>query len=277
MSYVVTAEQSKLGFQAISPTEVTVPRLAVSSTGHEKRGKSHWAFTAPGRIGLVSTDTGSLEVARKFAHKGKKFLYLPVASPEDLRQKGDKKQYDKEWDLVVSGFNNIIHDAGCRTIVADTLTEMWALCRLAAFGDLAIKVRQDERFRQWDIVNREFRSVLKAVYARPNLNAIFIHKYKKEYKQNSKGDSDWTGRYESSRMGDVPFLVDLNVENYMSSEAATKGLQITFGVRVLAELSSRFEPFSLIGTELEGEECTFGHLGMLAFPETSPDYWGLEL
>ena len=279
----LTPEQLKLGVEVLSPDKVTIPRLMVGSVGFEKVGKTFWACTAPGGLGIISTDPGTRDIAEAFVKRGKKVKFLDLTSPDDLKANAGKDKlvvYEKEWEKATCGWRSFVDDPTIHTLIADTMQEMWGLCRLARLGDLKLKATQYERMNVWEVVNREFRELVKAVSGRPDLNCILIHKYGKEYKDNAKGDSAWTGKWERQGMKDVPFLVDINVENYMRREIGPDGrVRAVFGVRVVDAVPggpSRFNPADVLGAELEGSECALGYLGMLAFPETDFGYWGIE-
>jgi hypothetical protein len=283
----LTPEQLKLGIEVLSPDKVTIPRLMVGTVGFEKVGKTYWACTAPGGLGIVSTDPGTREIAEGFVKRGKLVKFLDLTSPEDLKKEfGGKSEkdriavYEKEWAKATAGWCSFVEDPQIHTIIADTFQEMWGLCRLASLGDYKLKASQYERMNAWEPVNREFRMLVKMVMARPDLNCVLVHKLEKEYKDNAKGESSWTGKWERKGMKDVPFLVDVNVENYMRRQIGTSGkVEGIFGVRVVDAVPggpSRFNPADVLGAELEGPECAFGYLGMLAFPETDFAYWGIE-
>lgn len=232
------------------------PSVMVCSSGHEKRGKTHWALTAPGPIAVVSSDTGTLEVCNKFKRAGKKIYYFEYAP---LKRAATAETNLKIWDTVEKAVRTAVEDTGIRTLVVDTGTETWELLRLARFGKLTQVMPH-----HYGPVNAEFRELLKAVQKRPGLNSVWIHKVKKEYKTNREGKDSWTGKYERSGFTDFGYVCDVIVENYLDSESKE------FGIRIV---DSRYETAEVIGLELTGDMGSFQSLAQLLFPDTEEEYW----
>jgi len=262
----------------LEPSSVIVPRVTVCTTAGEKLGKTYWALTAPGKIAVISTDTGTRAVVEECIRRtGKEIILLQLTAATALLEAKRGDQGTGEWQRAKDAIYSVVEDKSVRTLVGDTFTEIWELCRLSAFGKL-VQVKP----HHYAIPNGEFRNLLKYAYeARPDLNAVYIHKHKKEYKGNAKDDtSNWTGRYERSGMADVPFLVDVVMEQYKRVERDDDNLNhLYFGMRVN---DSRLKPELVVGCEFESEagggpgavdQCNFAALAMSVWPETAPDYW----
>lgn len=269
---------SLAGAGFVDPVQTTVPRVSVCTTAGEKLGKTHWALSAPGPIAVISTDTGTRAVVEKWISEyGKdiKLFQLTAATALLEAKRGDAGV--GEWLRAEEAIYAVVEDKRIRTLVVDTATEVWELCRLAYFGKLA-----QVKPHHYAAPNNRFRVLLKYVYdTRLDLNAVWIHKHKKEYKASGKGndESNWTGKYERSGMADVPFLTDVVAEHYKRLERDEANLShLFFGLRVL---DSRLKPEYVVGTELETEvgvaggsdQCNFATLAQAVWPETTPDYW----
>ncbi len=117
-------------------------------------------------------------------------------------------------------------------------------------------------------VNREFRDLVKlAEQERRDLNAIWIHKMKKEYRQNKKGDDSWTGKYEPAGFSDMAFLADVVVEHDCKLK---EGGGVEFSIfmpKVARQLPD------IAGLELAGDLETFETLAMMLYPESSLEDW----
>ena len=254
---LITTELAKLGFQDIA-NETPAYRIVCSATAKEKTGKTYFAMTAPPPIGAISTDTGTEEIAKLFMKK-KRIVISHFKSVDDLRHEGGDSEKAKgraltEWTRMKDAAYAIIDNLKFRTLIFDTGTEAWELCRMARFGKLAQVMPQ-----HYTEVNSEFRALVKAAYERKDLNVFFLHKVKKEYRTGSGGKDAWNGKWERSGFGDMPYLVDVNLENYFNSETKE------FGVRVV---DSRINMINAVGMELEGSLCTFSMLAETLFPET---------
>lgn len=268
------SELSRLFTPPTIITSTVVPRLCISLEALDKCGKTHWSlFTPPDPICLVTNDTGTPHVLDKAIKAGRRIphvMQLNYKSPDPAVTKTsevDKTEWDewkKAWRRFKAGIKALEDDETIRTLVWDTATEIWNLCMLSHFGKLQ-KISQNLRTE----CNGDYSKVFFDLYkSRPDLNMILIHKLKKEYKPNTKGDSDWTGKYESSGFNQTGFQVDLTLRADWD------------GVRkcLYTELNKpcRFG-FDQVGKRWYGEESGFGWLGMEIFPETmsTPEIWGL--
>jgi hypothetical protein len=63
-----------------------LPRLLMAIDGPQKGGKTHFALTAPGPIGILNIDNGLEGVVEKFYDKGKTIGVKKVTLPEKLTQ-----------------------------------------------------------------------------------------------------------------------------------------------------------------------------------------------
>lgn len=254
---LLTPELARLGFQDIGSDQPAY-RAVCSSTAKEKTGKTYFGMTFPGPIGAISTDTGTEEIAKLFMKK-KRIVISHFKSADDLRRDGGgsekaKQRAEAEWLRMKEAAYSVVDNKKFRTLLFDTGTEAWELCRMARFGKLAQVMPQ-----HYTEVNSEFRALVKAAYERKDLNVLFLHKVKKEYRTGSSGKDNWTGKWERSGFGDLPYLVDVNLENYFDPEAKT------FGIRVV---DSRINMLEVVGSELEGDLCSFPMLAELLFPDT---------
>jgi hypothetical protein len=272
----------KLGFTV--PSMSVVDRLVVSVTAPEKAGKTHWSLTAPGPIAMVTTDTGSEEIVRKFLKANpKKEIYVnPFSVPEKV-SKSDIDEYKKGWVRMQNVIEALCADKCFRTLVGDTGTEIWELCRLAAFGKLGQVLPQ-----HYVAVNSEFREIVKMLYARPDLNVIFLHKTKKQYVKGKDDKDSWNGKWERSGFGDLPYLVDVNLDlKFAGKKTAAEIKELEAQNVSEPELSAPWkgaDRFSMSiadcrqnpdvsGEVFRGDMCSFPWLAGMVFPESDPMYW----
>jgi hypothetical protein len=266
--------------------EVGTHSLLVCSQALEKRGKTHFAFTLPSPIACISTDTGTEEVAAKFVKDGKKIGLLNCKAPKTLKSKEDATE---EWDRVRRGWDAALENKDLRGVVIDTHTELWQMLRLCRFGKL-----EQVPPKKYDEVNKEMRDFVKAAKQRRNLNAVFIHKYKKEYASTKKSDGtpgmdSWTGFYERAGFGDMGYLCDVVIEhNFVSPAEPGRRKPILprggggmfdpdyqigerdFYIRIV---DTRFNMVENVGEILGGEYCTFPYLAMQLVPDADPEQW----
>jgi hypothetical protein len=148
----------------------------------------------------------------------------------------------------------VVDAKNIRTLIWDTAGAGWDLCRLAEFGKLTQVMPH-----HYTTVNSEMEALIKLAYQRTDLNCIFIHKQKKQYKKGTDGKDGWTGKWERAGFGDMPYLVDVNLQHGFDRETRE------FYVEVI---DSRLEMVDVVGTRLEGSLCTFEELALQLFPGT---------
>ncbi len=255
---------AKAGFAPLRATEHR--SLLVCSQAQEKRGKTHWAFTAPGPIACITCDTGTEEVAEKFMNQGKDIYVVNFKPPDKDRSKQDN---EAEWAKIENAINAVIEEPNIRTLICDTHTEVWEMLRLARHGKLTQVLPH-----QYTAVNKEMRDTVKRIKARKNLNAVFIHKVKKEYRGGKAGGMDsWTGNWERAGFSDMAYLADVVVEHGF----AKPGMKVPDGVEehefYTTIMDSRYQPEDLVGTVLSGSMCDFPTLAMMCFPDVDPEVW----
>jgi hypothetical protein len=258
----MSAALAKAGF-TILPEGEDPRRIVASTASGQKTGKTHFATTWPKPQGWLITDTGSEEVIRKRIREGsirrQDIVLRTFEIPETYINREAQPEYQKAWQSMCAAYLALVGDPSIRTLVVDTFTEMWEMARLAAFGKLTQVLPQ-----HYGPLNSEFRGLMKEAYARKDLNILYIHKVKKEYKEGKKGDSNWTGNWERAGFGDAQYLVDVNMENFYEG-----GEQRQFGVRLF---DCRQNP-DAIALELDGEMATFGWIASAIWPDTLNTDW----
>ncbi len=258
---ILDAQLIKAGFKV--PVKPKHQRLVICTRARDKRGKTHFALTAPGPIAVVALDTGTKEVATKFLDKKELICsYHKVTGRLDSIA-DTQKTAEREWELVKEAINVATDHPKVRTLMVDTGTEVHELVRLARFGKL-----EQVLPHHYGPVNKEMRDLVKRAYDREDLNVVWIHKEKKQYKQNKKGEDSWTGDYDMAGYADMPYLVDVTIEHYWVNP--TEDAPGRFGIRVTGV--GRQTP-DVCGLELEGDDCNFAMLATMLYPEVDPSWW----
>lgn len=256
-----------------STSIVTPPRLALSLDALDKCGKSHWAlYTTPEPVAIVVTDEGTAHVIRKAQADGRKIsgvldlLYPDAETPGKSEANAAMHgEWVHHWKLFKEGMRAVAADRTIKTLIRDTESEIWQLCQLAHFGRTT-QIPQHLRTQ----CNADYLSTFRMVYGRPDLNIVLVHKVKKEYKPNAKGENDWTGEYERDGMNKIGFSVDLTLR------AGWDGLRRCFYTHAPSTQATRYGS-AVAGKYWYGDDSGFGYLGIELFPETemTPEVWGL--
>lgn len=275
-------------FSPPSALPAEIPRLAIALDGQDKCGKTHWALhTAPDPICLITNDPGTLHVAHKAlrtAVDGARPRRIPyilevpyefepskllVRSAKDIST-AQHQEWIRQWKQFKDANRAIAHQDPThliRTVIWDQATDFWHLAELAHFGKLRGNARIDLRTE----LNADFSGVFWDLYKhRPDLNIILIHRSKKEYAPNSKGEDAPTGKLERDGYSRIGYAVDISLR------AGWDGKAKKFYTGVDAGQASRFGP-QFSGKRWYGDDSHFANLALEVFPdtETTPDWWGL--
>lgn len=258
------------------------PRLTLSTGGREKTGKTRFMLTAPGPIYYFNLDRPLEPELLAHAKAHKKQVWVKDYFT-DVAAKLPQSDYAKIWERYLADWDYACRNA--RTVIQDTGTAVWELCRLARFGKLS-----QISPHHYGPVNAEFDKMLRLPRLFDGLNVIISHRYKKEYKgpgakiKPTAGAADgepkemWTGNFERQGYGGTPYEMQVVVEHFQSQavfdvETSTR-LTYTgadqYGIRVV---SSGIAGDTLTGTELRGMDCNFQMLGLLAYPESTMEDW----
>lgn len=252
-------------------------RLIISSRAKEKHGKTHFSLGMPDPIAYISYDMGDEGMIEKFANEGKTIYRCELPKPvfrkpisgEDMKKREEAEtksklaQYEAHWLKGRDAFESAVGNSQIRSIVVDTNSEFYESIRLARLGKLTQVMPQ-----HYGPVKEEFRSVMQLAKYRKDINVIFIHKMKKEYKENSKGDSNWTGKWEMQGFDDMGYIAQVVITHLREP---VPGGGVNFGIRID---DCRQNP-DVIGLELWSYDgmCDFANLGMVVFPESTPEDW----
>lgn len=207
------------GFTRIDIDQAVTPALHVCTIAPEKCGKTTFAATFPAPIAVVYTDSNTVKsIANALIDLGQPRKFQQIqwihirSSLEMLNDDASNRQvYGAEWAKARNAIvTATAPGSGIRSVVMDTATELWAVCRLSHFGKLE-KVMP----HQYAIPKGDFRWLLQQV-TQSQVNSLWIHKVKKQYVNDR-----WDGRYEMDGMDQIPFDVSLTAEHSLDMDVAT--------------------------------------------------------
>ena len=126
-----------LGF--ISARERPPQRLVISEAGLEKTGKTHLSLTGRGPHFVFSIDLGTEGVVEKFKRAGAEIFEYKVHIQRSVPPGATVSQMKDYWQYQWEDLKTHIYHAYCLnpgTVLIDTWSEAYELCRLANFGKL---------------------------------------------------------------------------------------------------------------------------------------------
>lgn len=171
-------------------------------------------------------------------------MVMELDSGVDLSNRTDD-EYEKAWQRFVTVYKAALEHA--KTVIVDTGTEAWELCRLAFLGRLAQVPPV-----KYGIPNAAFRQLVREAERRPDVSLILIHKLKAEYINDRR-----TGEYVMSGFHDIPYMVQVNL--HMERRDGKFGFVIPQGG---CTFNTRVE-----GMEFYGPLCNLGTLYNILFGE----------
>lgn len=250
--------RKKHGFRHV---DVAVhPRLILTVTARQKRGKTHFALGAPKPIAYYNMDMGLEGVASKYAEHQDQILEYPLPLP-DPDQPDVQKEAAEIWQKFEDSFNDVLRSPDIRTIVVDTTTELWELLRLARLGSLTQVYGKQYAYTP---LNAEFRRFLRRILDQPDKNLILLHKTKPEWIDDKR-----TGRYERAGFADIDFIAQA-VITLDRRDPDEDNPDTIFTLKID---DSRHNPM-LNGYELEDTMCTFPVLATMLIEGTDLSDWG---
>lgn len=273
-------------FFTSSPSKPRVPRLVINLDGLDKCGKTYYAImTTPDPVAVVYHDPGTQEVISKAKRAGRTVYEMAieweVPDPAIIAaadvDKAEWKGWWDEWQRVKLAHHAVIANPKIRTLVWDTGTEVKNLCELAHFGKLKGNARLDVR----GTMNADFTRLFWDLYnKRPDLNMLFIHKVKKQYKKspgaNPNAPGEWTGEYERSGYSDIGYMADMSL--WCGWDKLYKKFYTCLDDRVATRFGAELIGKRWCSDGSEAGVSAFSTLGMEVFPDTilAPEIWGVK-
>lgn len=226
-------------------------KACLSVEGREKRGKTHFALTAPGPIIYFNLDEGldRVQPEVKFPNLDLRVVNIPSFSRDGHPDRVAEEAL-KAWETIKEMHTNALQAA--RTVVYDSFTEMWELARLARFGKL-----QQVQWFHFGPINREFHDFIRE-YTRYDANLILIHKVMAE--KDDTGSK--TGGFDRKGFSHIGFDVDDFVRVDRNDSGA-------FQVEVLESGHNA----ALKGKIFTEPGNTFTDVALAMFPSSTPVDW----
>ena len=238
------------------------PRLVVAAAAQEKDGKTEFGLSGPAPLALINMDEGLEGVIEKFLEAGKE-LYV-----SDFRRYADatsQKEWERIWEDTKKAYINALASPDIRTVMVDTETEWWELCRLARFGKIDRVMPH-----HYGPVNAEYRELMRKVYD-TDKNLILLRKLKDEYIDEKR-----TGNKEMAGFKDIPYMVQANVYLWRQQKTGkTANLRVIgkgSGSFMMTVVDSRQNP-AIAGDEIEEPMVSFPYLASMVFPQTDLGDW----
>jgi hypothetical protein len=247
----------KIEFHKIEPAELPT-RMVLDVSGAQGSGKTDFALSAPGPIGIINLDFGLEGVVEKWARK-KDIYAFDFAIPFSAALPGSPftaigSEALKVWEEVARTFRACLKE--CRTTILDTGSEAWSLLRLARLGKLTQIMPV-----MYTAVNAEFRQLSQLALQQTTCNVIYTHKIKAVYENEQK-----TEKMERAGFSDIGYDVQAEIR---AERDLTKPLDEQFGLVVE---KCRVNP-KVSGRRFGGNNVSFQDVAAAIYPDVPPEVW----
>lgn len=211
------SDLKRIGFVE-APSEVTNKRVIASIASIDKEGKTDLSLSGPPPVYYIDIDVGGSGILEKFKAAGKEVYVYKLRF---IREEVNQQLWEEQWE----GFREVFVSAlGLTegTVIVDTASEMYELCRLARLG----RLEQVPPLKYVE-VNKEMRELLRLAYE-STMNVVLVHKMKPEWIGGQK-----TTNLEIIGWSDTEYNTQLNLRPYTVEEKDKKGEPVThFWVKV---------------------------------------------
>jgi hypothetical protein len=224
---MVTLEDLKnVGFE--DKVRLIPKRSIVSIEGLEKSGKTRLALTAPEPIVYIDLDVGTEGVIEPLM-QDKNILLYQVEQPSKLGSPAElMDRFKNTWADIQNKINQVLQlEKG--TLVIDTFTEAYDICRMAHLGKLA-----QVQPHQYQVCYADLREIFRLAY-KSSINLIVLHKMNPNFN---------TGILEYKGWNDVSYQVQTTIRT--NRDNSDKGPEFSATVQ-----DCRQKP-ELMGRKLEG-------------------------
>lgn len=261
------ADLRALGFEK-AMSEVR-PLLYLAIDGRDKSGKTHFALTAPGDIGVIDINRGLEGVIQKFQKK-KDIYHLKVETARDQQTAiTNFRKFEEAW-------RKLLTETKVRSLIVDNFGEVWELARIAQFG------QQSSRARNYGDLNALMDELLDMPLdeANQNTNVILIHNLKDEWVDDKQtGRLARWGYKNTKHKAQINALIEMPGEYYdrlryvgtdtYKSEA--RDTDDTTKHRLTIN-NSRFDSDDK-DQMFEDDKCNFKSLAMWVHPKVPSSHW----
>ncbi len=215
------------------------PNLSVAISGDAKTGKSHLALSFPAPLVVYSFDIGLEPILTNFKGKDIEVIAYPLPIVETVRAVGLKQDIAKIWQTFNDSFKAKTEDRRVKTIVVDTATALYEICRIGRTGELG---RELDPVEYGDVFLRMKALIQRARIAGQNL--VLTHYLKEIYGDDRRPSGEvkldgWKGT-ESE--------VDVALRTRLDSRME-KGKRLNFVATTI--FRSRYDGLRTTGIEIE--------------------------
>ena len=158
-------------------------RIIASIEGRDKTGKSHLALTSPKPIMYIDLDVGTEGVIHKF--QGEDVMVYQVEQPERLGSSQElMERFGKIWVTIQDKITEALA-VNEGTLIIDTFTEAYDICRLAHFGKMS-----QVQPHQYQIAYADLREIMRKVH-QSKMSCVLLHQMQNNFNTGEPEMKGW--------------------------------------------------------------------------------------
>lgn len=277
----ISGEDNKMpiNIPGFVPASMAKPYLKLALEGWHRTGRSHLALSSPGPVGCIVFDGNTEHVAQKLMAGGSEIYlnkdYMPKSSLNVLQS---QETYRQAWNSFQKTYFGVLLPSAVRTMVIDTSSDAWELCRLAELGTLGGGTTEKSvNQSNYGKINNVWRQMVNSC----EKNLILTHKLQ----VYGTGQPSRKGMEESAylchaviRTARLPkgIRVTEDPDEYTPTErgipAGYWDAQACDGDFAIKIMDCSQDP-RLAGKILVGSEVSFLNIARLVYPEVKKRYW----
>ena len=170
---------------------MTTEIYSLNLYGARKTGKTTFALSCPTPLGVFDFEDGVTVVERHYIPDPDGITVVPIAEPLlNLPRKAKPKTAKQVWGEFLTAYNKYLEDSTTKTIVFDTFTAVWELCRNAYLAELQEGSPGRTQLLQVEYTEPNRRMKNLVVQGRLHKKLIvLVHHARNKYVMNSQGES----------------------------------------------------------------------------------------
>lgn len=171
---------------------MTTEIYSLNLYGARKTGKTTFGLSCPTPLIVFDFEDGVSVVERQYIPDPDGITVVPIAEPLlNLPRATKPKNAKKIWAELLTAYNKYMEDNTVKTIVFDTFTAVWELCRNAYLQDLnddTGKTRTSLLQIEYGEPNRRMKNLIVQGRLHKKL-IVLVHHARNKYVMNSQGES----------------------------------------------------------------------------------------
>lgn len=199
-------------FKKLETSKRVAPRMSVTVWAQQKRGKSHFALTAPQPIYYFDFDRGMETLLQQQEFRGADIYHMICRTK--MLGKDALREQERLYEEFLANIEAVKNGATGGTAVIDTTTELWGLIQAIELEEIrqekveaGKRNTKPQRF-EYSRCNIHYQEIIKSLLDNPYLNVCLLNRAKEVY----SADGQATGTFAMQGQKDTPYLTEVTIQ-----------------------------------------------------------------